>query len=254
MKNKLDILVKKYETVEFIKDDPILFIHKTSVKKEQELYGFIASLFAYGNRKVFIKKINEIYNKCNYDILNYVKNGDFANLNDIEYRFAKNNDIVAIFKILSTLYNESDGLEELFSYSWNNAKNIENDLLKYKTYFQTVIDYFYSNVSGDIGQGFYHMLPSPKNGGAMKRLNMLLRWFIRKSDVDIGIWNYMNAKDLLIPLDVHVAQVSRDLGLLNRKSNDLKAVLELTNKLKEFCPEDPAKYDFAMFGLGINSK
>ena len=95
------------------------------------------------------------------------------------------------------------------------------------------------------------MIPNPSNGGAMKRMNMFLRWMVRKGPVDLGIWEFIQPKDLLIPLDVHVARVSREMKLLGRKSNDFQAVIELTNKLKEFCPTDPVKYDFAMFAFGV---
>ena len=156
-------------------------------------------------------------------------------------------DIIPIFEILHQLYSESRGLEELFEYGWKNSFADTH----YLSFFQTVVDYFYSRAPKSVGQGFYHMLPNPANGGAMKRMNMLLRWFVRKSPVDLGIWKFMQPKDLLIPLDVHVARVSRNMGLLNRKSNDFKAVIELTNKLKEFSPDDPAKYDFAMFAFGV---
>ncbi len=97
------------------------------------------------------------------------------------------------------------------------------------------------------------MLSNPKNKGAMKRLNMFLRWMIRKnSPVDIGIWSFLNPSELLIPLDVHVGNISRSAGLLNRKQNDFKSVMELTEILKEFDPKDPIKYDFALFGYGVN--
>ena len=98
------------------------------------------------------------------------------------------------------------------------------------------------------------MIPNPHNNGAMKRMCMYLRWMVRKSCVDAGIWKFMKPSELYIPLDVHVARVSRQMGLLKRNSNDFKAVIELTNKLKEFCPEDPVKYDFAMFAYGVNNK
>ena len=86
----------------------------------------------------------------------------------------------------------------------------------------------------------------------MKRMNMYLRWMVRKSEVDFGIWDFIPKCELLIPLDVHVARISREMGLLTRKSNDFKAVLELTNNLKQFDSDDPVKYDFAIYGLGIN--
>ena len=239
-KTELDKLVAKYETEEFIKDDPIQFIHQGKCKEESELYGFIASLFAYGNRKLFIKKLEDIFQRADNDIVNYIKNGDFSNLKGVEYRFSKENDIIPIFEILNKLYSESKGLEDLFSYAFNS-----------ENFLQTVVDYFYSRAPKTVGQGFYHMIPNPANGGAMKRMNMFLRWMVRKPPVDLGIWTFMKPKDLLIPLDVHVARVSRNMGLLKRKSNDFKAVLELTDKLKEFCPEDPVKYDFAMFAFGV---
>lgn len=244
-KEELDRLAQKYETEEFIKDDPVQFIHRFKKKEDAELGGFIASLFAYGNRKMFIKKLDELFLKADNDITNYVKNGDFSNLKGFEYRFSKDSDIIPVFEILNKLYKEAKGLEELFAYGFSQDN-----------FLQTVVDYFYSLAPKFAGQGFYHMIPNPQNGGAMKRMNMFLRWMVRRSVVDLGIWKFMEPKDLLIPLDVHVGRVSRNMGLLTRKSNDFKAVIELTNKLKEFCPEDPVKYDFAMFAFGVelNSK
>ena len=252
-KLELDKLVEKYETVDFIKDDPIQFPHKGKCKEEIELYGFIASLFAYGNRKSFIKKLDEIFSKAEGDLLGFVKNGDFSALKGIDYRFYKDEDIISLFEILSNLYNESKGLEELFNYGWIQAPLYLSQYEKELIFFQAIVDFFYSRASKNVGQGFYHMLPNPNNGGAMKRLNMFLRWMVRKGPVDLGVWNFIQPSDLLIPLDVHVARVSKEMGLLTRKSNDFKAVFELTHKLKEFCPEDPVKYDFAMFAFGIDS-
>ncbi len=245
-KQELDSLVEKYETSDFIKDDPIQMIHRYQTKEEIELAGFIASLFAYGSRKVFIKKLGEIFDKTNEDLLGFIKNGDFSSLKGIEYRFSKENDIIPIFEILSKLYNESKGLEELFAHGFNQNETVE-------TMLKVVVDYFYSLAPKTVGQGYYHMIPNPHNGGAMKRMNMYLRWMVRKSVVDRGIWTFMQPKDLLIPLDVHVARVSREMGLLTRKSNDFKAVMELMQPLREFCPEDPVKYDFAMFAFGVQS-
>lgn len=243
-KIKLDELAKKFDTIDFIQNDPVQFPHRGQSLQAIEILGFIASLFAYGNRKIFINKINEIIQKTDNDIVNYIKNGDFYNLKNIEYRFAKDIDIISIFQILSKLYNSSKGLSELFRYGFS----IENNI---KIMLQSVVDYFYANNINNVGQGFYHMIPNPSNGGAMKRMNMYLRWMVRKSEVDLGIWDFIKPKNLLIPLDVHVARISREMQLLNRKSNDFKSVLELTNQLKIFCPEDPVKYDFALFGYGI---
>ena len=255
-KQELDNLVEKYETVDFIKDDPVQFPHRGKCKTDIELYGFIASLFAYGNRKMFIKKLDEIFDKADGDLTGFIKNGDFSSLKGVEYRFSKENDIIPIFDILSKLYNESKGLEELFKCGLSLCplqvggvgRGLVNDVFPM---LRTVTDYFYSRAPKSVGQGFYHMIPNPDNGGAMKRMNMYLRWMVRKSAVDLGIWNFIKPKDLLIPLDVHVARVSRQMGLLRRKSNDFKAVLELMEPLRKFSPDDPVKYDFAMFAFGI---
>ena len=246
-KKELDNLVLKYETKDFIKDDPIQFIHKYPKKEDAELAGFIASLFAYGNRKMFIAKLNDLFNLADNKISDYVKAGDFSNLKGFEYRFSKDNDIIPVFEILNKLYFSSKGLEELFEYGYKQ----ENDIY---SMLKSTVDYFYAQAPKSAGQGFYHMIPNPENGGAMKRMNMFLRWMVRKPPVDLGIWKFIKPKDLLIPLDVHVARVSRAMGLLTRKSNDFKAVLELTAKLREFCPEDPVKYDFAMFAFGVELK
>ena len=207
-KTELDNLVLKYENESFIKNDPVQFIHKSKSKEEIELSGFIASLFAYGNRKMFIAKLNDLFSRADNDLSNYIKNGDFKNLKGLEYRFSKDYDIIPVFNILHKLYNESAGLEQLFEYSFQEDRGE-----KYDHFLDKVVDYFYSRAPKNAQQGFYHMIPNPKNGGAMKRMNMFLRWMVRQSTVDAGIWNFMKPADLLIPLDVHVARQSRDMGL-----------------------------------------
>lgn len=240
-KTELDELVTKYETVDFIKDDPVQFVHRFSDKKDIEIAGFIASLLAYGSRQQFIKKLNLLFEIAQNEPLNFVQNFEPEIIGDFNYRFGKPNDFVEIFSILKELYNSSDGLEELFAHGFSQGKM-----------FETVVDYFYSRVGEGAKQGFYQMIPNPHKGGAMKRMCMFLRWMVRKSAVDVGIWKFMKPADLYIPLDVHVGRVSRQMGLLTRKANDFKSVIELTQNLKELCPEDPIKYDFAMFGYGVN--
>ena len=114
-------------------------------------------------------------------------------------------------------------------------------------------NYFYSNSTCPNSQGFCFMFAKPENNSALKRINMFLRWMVRGGVVDFGAWNVIKKSELLIPLDTHVARLSREFNLLNRKQNDFKAVIELTEKLKEFDENDPVKYDFALFGLGIES-
>ena len=243
-KSELDSLVLKYENKDFIKDDPVQFIHRFKNKKDVELAGFIASLLAYGSRVQFIKKLDDLFiNIAHNEPLNFILNFEPELIGDFNYRFGKPVDFISIFKILKELYDTTDGLEELFNYGRQQGKM-----------FETVVDYFYARADKSVGQGFYHMIPNPRNNGAMKRMCMYLRWMVRKSSVDVGIWKFMKPSELYIPLDVHVGRISRQMGLLTRKANDFRAVEELTDKLREFCPDDPVKYDFAMFGYGVNHK
>lgn len=266
--SELEKLAEKYETQDFIKDDPIQFPHrfmpisycetwvngsdnKCSPKQSPshlqnvEIAAFVASLFAYGNRKVFIKKLDELFEIMQNKPIEFILNFNAKTLKGFNYRFAKDVDIIEVFQILNKLYSENKSIKSLFEYGYS----LDNSIL---TMLQVVTDYFYSNVKAEVGQGFYHLIPNPKNKGAMKRMNMFLRWVVRKGPVDLGIWEFIPTSELLIPLDVHVARISREMGLLKRSSNDFKAVLELSENLKKLDPQDPGKYDFAMFGLGVN--
>ncbi len=247
-KKEIDDLAEKYEKEYFINSDPIQFPHKFKTKRDIEIAGFIASLLAYGSRKVFIKKLEQLFDIAEQEPLNFILNYKEGVLGDFNYRFGKPNDFEEIFRIMRDLYENDGGLEELFSFSYSNTGTLRDI-----NFFKTVTDYFYSRVKNNVGQGFYFMIPNPENGGAMKRMNMFLRWMVRKPPVDFGIWNFIPQSELLIPLDVHVARVSRKMGLLTRGSNDFKAVIELTDKLKIFNPDDPIKYDFATFGYGVDS-
>lgn len=245
-KAEIDKLVETYENADFIKDDPVRMPHRFSSKKDIEIAGFIASLVAYGSRKVFIKKLESLFEIAQNEPLNFILNFEGKLLGDFNYRFGKTEDFAQIFYIMKELYSKDGGLEELFKYAYDNIKTLRDT-----GFFKIVTDYFYSRVEEPAGQGFYFMIPNPENGGAMKRMNMFLRWMVRRPPVDFGIWNFMPASELLIPLDVHVARISREMGLLKRNSNDFKAVVELTDVLKQFDADDPVKYDFATFGYGV---
>lgn len=243
-KEELDNLVKVYETPEFIKDDPIQFPHRYQDKTDIELAGFIASIFSYGNRKLFVKKLDEIFNLMENEPSNFIKNGNFEIIKsqNIYYRFYTAEDIIQLFNKLSKLYNTSKGLSELFETNFKNTQDTTQTI-------RNVIQYFHNDCK-NITKGFNHMLPTGKNC-TLKRMNMFLRWQVRKSCVDLGVWDFIPTSELLIPMDIHVARLSREMKLLKKKTNTIKTVKELTTRLKDFDPDDPVKYDFAIFGKGI---
>jgi uncharacterized protein (TIGR02757 family) len=223
-KTELDALVLKYETPEFIQNDPVQFPHRFSKKEDIELAGFLASILAHGSRKVFIKKLDELFNIMQNEPHNFVMNFENGILGDFHYRFDETAVFEKIFAKLYQLY-QNGNLEELFAVG-------------------RVSEYF----------GVGRILPDPAKNSAMKRHNMFLRWMVRKGPVDLGIWDFLKPCELLIPLDTHVARISREMGLLTRNSNDMKSVIELTNNLRNFDADDPVKYDFALFGKGVNGE
>lgn len=239
MKKILDELVKKYETEDFVKNDPVRYLHRFKNPYDIEIAGFIASMFAYGKRELFLKKLDYFF-EAPFD----PKNPDYERFKDFDYRFSKGIDLIRILEILSGIYVQNETLGSFFRYFYEKTGTISGML-------QGVCDYFYANVKNDVTKGFYHLIPNPSKGGAMKRMNMMLRWFVRKSPVDRGIWTFIDKSELIIPLDVHVARISRMTGLLTRKSNDFLSAKEITENLKVFDPIDPVKYDFAIFGAGV---
>jgi len=242
IKELLDNLAQKYETTDFINDDPIQFPHKYQCKEDIEIAGFLASLFAYGRREIFIEKLNKLFSLIGKSPYEYVLEGNF-DLKGLNYRFFKTEDIEGFLYVLHTLYKNEGGLSCLFKKAYKSG-----NLMQY------VCDYFYSHAPERAGAGFYFGIPNPAKGGAMKRMWMFLRWMVRKSPVDLGIWNFIPMSELKIPLDTHVARISRELGLIKRNANDIKTVNELSAVLAEFSPDDPVKYDFALFGYGVNDR
>lgn len=246
MKEYLETLQKQFETVDFIKDDPIQFPHlfKSDIKS-LELMGFISSIFAFGRRDAFIQKLNLLLNTMNHSpyefILNFDRNKD--KLNGFIYRFYKDNDIKGLFFILNEILSKYETLGNFF---------YENRCKNTKDLIQNVYNIFETSKYNPKTQGFSFMMANPSKGGANKRMNMFLRWMVRKGPVDFGVWDFIETKDLIIPLDVHVGNVSRELKLLDRKQNDYISAWKLTQKLKEFDENDPVRFDFALFGAGVN--
>jgi uncharacterized protein (TIGR02757 family) len=248
LKDFFDRKVAEYNTPSFIADDPISIPHQFHLKQDIEIAGFFAALFAWGNRTTIIKKTaalmqlmdNEPYQFC-------LKSNPRAlrKLADFKHRTFNATDLYYFILFLNHHYRRHESLESAFS-QWSRPEDetVENALSGFHRYFFSL---------PDAPERTRKHIASPARGSTCKRLNMFLRWMVRKDQhgVDFGIWNSLSPAQLICPIDLHVARVAKRFQLITRKQVDWLTALELTAQLKRLDKEDPAKYDFALFGLGV---
>ena len=239
IKDKLDAEVKRRDAFGEISDekpDPMLVAR---IYKD-EVISLICALFAYGNAKQIVKFLQTL----DFDLLDADDKKIKQSLSKHYYRFQNSNDVAEFFITLKRLKNKTS-LEERFLHGYKKEHKIMEGL-------ESVISKLWSLNSYN-SRGYKFLLGSPphkKSSSTYKRWNMYLRWMVREDSIDMGLWSGVDKSDLLMPLDTHTFKVSLSLGLLERKTYDLKAVIELTEKLKTFDPHDPIKYDFALYRIG----
>lgn len=243
----LDEALKRYNVSEFIEHDPISIPHKFTLKQDIEISAFWTAILSWGQRVTIINKANDLFERMDgapYDFIKNHEESDRKKLLSFKHRTFQSLDTLYFLEFLQYHYRQSDSLENAFWQHKEDSNNVEQGLNHFRAYF------FSLPVAPERTRKH---IASPQRKSTCKRLNMFLRWMIRKDNqgVDFGLWNAIDSSRLMIPFDVHVARVSREMGLLSRKQNDWKAVVELTNKLKEFDADDPVKYDYALFGLGV---
>jgi uncharacterized protein (TIGR02757 family) len=245
LKEFLDEKVELYNRPAFIEHDPISIPHLYTNKEDIEIAGFLAASISWGNRKMILKnagRMMALLDDSPYDFIVNSENSDISRMEGFVHRTFNSMDLIYFLKALKHIYRTWGGLEKIF-----NANQTENSL-------QPAIHKLYSH--------FFELTHSheterhvadPNKGSAAKKLNMFLRWMVRRDNkgVDFGIWKSISPSILSCPLDIHSGNVARKLGLLKRKQNDSKAVTELDLFLRSLDIADPVKYDFALFGLGI---
>ena len=247
LKEFLDEKVLKYNNPDFIESDPIQIPHQFSLKEDMEIAGFLAATIAWGNRKMIIKnslKMVELLGNSPYDFVMNHKDDDLANFNGFVHRTFNADDFRFFIKSLKNIYQNHAGLEAVLS-----TKNQDNYQLAIHKFKQVFFEIQHQ-------QRTLKHVSDPIKGSASKRINMFLRWMVRDDNtgVDLGIWKTHSPAHLHCPLDVHSGNVARKLNILTRKQNDWKALTELDITLRSFDKDDPVKYDFALFGLGIFEK
>jgi len=242
----LDEKVLQYNTPNFIELDPIQIPHMYTEKEDIEISGFLAATISWGNRVSILKsakRMMELMGNSPYDFIMNHKDVHLKKIDGFVHRTFNSTDFLVFIEALKYLYQNRNGLEGIF-----------NDYKAYDS-IQPAIHYLkkeFFSIPHPIRTQKH--IPDPFSGSAAKKMNMYLRWMVRKDNagVDFGIWEHISQAILSCPLDVHSGNVARKLGLLNRKQNDAKAVQELDIVLRILDNKDPVKYDFALFGLGIN--
>jgi len=256
LKAFLDAKVAQYNRPEFIENDPVTIPHMFSQKHDIEIMGFWAATLAWGQRVTIIKKCKELITLMDgapYDFIINHEEPDLKKLLRFKHRTFNDVDTLYFIAFFRQHYEKFESLEDAFVTPPSPLKGerkgqaVEEYLNHFRTYFFSLPDFPHRTKKH---------VSSPSQKSTCKRLNMFLRWMVRKDDngVDFGIWNRIKPADLICPLDLHVDRVSRKLNLINRKQTDWQTAVELTERLREFDPKDPVKYDFALFGLGIEER
>ena len=248
LKEFLDEKAFKYECPSFIKDDPILIPHLFADKRDIEISAFITSIISWGNRKSIINSSKNIMSYMDYSPYDFIMNHKKEDLSSTDksiHRTFNMIDLNYFIISLRNIYENYGGIEDIIS-DKKNGSNIQESISSFKKIFFSL----------EHPQRTKKHLPSPIDGSSAKRFNMFLRWMVRsnKKGVDFGIWKKIRKSELSIPLDVHTGRIARDLRLLSRSQNDSKSVKDIDARLREMDPNDPVKYDFALFGLGVYEK
>ena len=248
IKEFLDEKVSQYNTLAFIDSDPISIPHRFNLKEDIEISGFLASTIAWGNRTMIIKNASKLLGLMGNSPYDFIMNHDEQDLdrfNGFVHRTFNQTDLVYFIKSIKNIYVNYGGLENVFAQSVT-PFSTQFAIHEFKKVFFSLPHP--ARTSKHVSD--------PEKGSAAKKINMYLRWMVRSDNkgVDFGIWKGISPHQLSCPLDVHSGRVARKLGLLSRNQNDSKALEELDFNLRQMDNDDPVKYDFALFGLGVFEK
>jgi uncharacterized protein (TIGR02757 family) len=247
----LDGYVVRFNTPDFIPADPVSIPHLFHRLQDQEIIGFWVSMLAWGQRKTILNnahRLIDLLDGAPYQFITQHEEQDRARFAHFKHRTFQYTDTLYFLEFLQWYYRQHDSLEDAFArFLPADAPTIEPALVGFH-------DLFFS--LPDAPQRTRKHVATPARNSSCKRLNMFLRWMVRQDEqgVDFGHWQRIRPAQLMIPLDVHVERVARRLGLIQRTQCDWKTVVELTANLRKMDPQDPVKYDFALFGLGVLEK
>lgn len=246
LKDFLEAKTAQYNQADFIRHDPVQIPHLFVKQQDIEIAGFFAATFAWGQRPTIIRKSTELMELMDmqpYAFIRHANEKELHRLQHFKHRTFNHIDLLYFIKGLRRIYNKYHTFGDYFTELYSSSQNMAQCISLFKADFFSMPHH---------GRTEKH-IADPLKGSTAKRLNMYLRWMVRKDDfgVDFGLWNIIPASALYLPLDVHSARIARQLGLLKRTTNDWKAVAEVTANLRKLDPADPVKYDYALFGTGV---
>lgn len=248
IKEQLDELVERFNRPDFIPNDPVSIPHMFSKRQDIEIAALFAAVLGWGQRITIINKcklLMQLMDGTPHDFVLHHRSRDLKKLESFKHRTFNGTDLLYFVSFLRHHYQRHASLEELFV-AGQPADTVESGLIQFHHTFFSLPDH--------PGRTRKH-ISTPERNSACKRLNMFLRWMVRKDNrgVDFGLWTKLKPRQLVCPCDVHVEKMARKFKLIKRRQVDWATALELTEKLKGFDPDDPVKYDFALFGLGVNT-
>ena len=252
IKNTLEKLYARYNHRHLITPDPLQFVYQYSNPQDMEIAGFLASALAYGRVQQIEKSVTDLLGHMADSPFNFVRNFDNDKRNKLKnfkHRFTTGDDISNLLELLRDVLVEFGSIENFFVQSYNaNGCNIIAGLSKF---CDSLLDRYAKTHKGKETAGLSYLLASPTKGSACKRLNLFLRWMVRRDQVDSGLWKSIDKAKLIVPIDVHMGRLCRILGFHNRKTVSLSTAIQITESFAEIEPADPVRYDFALSRIGI---
>jgi uncharacterized protein (TIGR02757 family) len=243
LKARLDRQLALIRGRAFIASDPVRFLHRYTEQEDREIAAFLAATIAWGRRDLILRSAERMFSLMGKSPAAFVMSGDYRGLGErCVHRTFFEKDLLYFCRGFRAVYRKDGTLEALFTPPGWTPGSIWDGIALFR-----------EKMAQANGGVYTKHIADPEAGSACKRINLALRWLVRGGPVDLGLWKNIRPSSLYIPLDLHVGRVARSLGLIERGANDKKTVIELTEKLRRFCPEDPVKYDLALFSMGIES-
>lgn len=246
LKAYLDEQAERFNQPWFVEQDPVSIPHRYVRKEDIEIAGFLTATISWGNRRSILDDADRMMNLLGnspYDFVRSAGNRHLQRISGCVHRTFQSEDLRYFLRALRRLYEEEGGMEEVF-FRYAVPGDLQPAISRFRALF----------FSMPHPERTTKHISDPERGSAAKRINMMLRWFVRQDNggVDLGIWKTLDPAWLSCPLDVHSGKIARELGLLHRKQNDARAVQELDKSLRSLDPLDPVRYDFALFGIGVS--